>query len=68
MLYGTDVRVSLIHFKKILLIGFLLSYKMSNINIERNPFDEIFRNKTPAKAFTPPAGIENGHKARQGCN
>ena len=25
-------------------------------------------NKTPAKAFTPPAGIENGHKARQGCN
>ena len=43
MLYGTDVRVSLTHFKKILSIGFLLFYKMSKINMKKNPFDKIFR-------------------------
>ena len=43
MLYGTDVRVSLTHFKKILSVGFLLSYKMSEINIKKNAFDKIFQ-------------------------
>ena len=39
-----------------------LQYKSSALSLNIRP------NKTPAKAFTPPAGIENGHKARQGCN
>ena len=43
MLYGTDVRVSLTHFKKILSIGFLLSYKMSEINIKKMPLIKFFK-------------------------
>ena len=62
MLYGTDVRVSLTHFKKILWIGFLLSYKMSKINIKKNPFHKIFRKNDISSTWAMVIGEQNFKK------
>ena len=43
MLYGTDVRVSLTHFKKILSIGYFIILQNVKNQYKKNPFDKIFR-------------------------
>ena len=43
MLYGTDVRVSLTHFKKILWIGFFIILQNVKNQYKKNPFHKIFR-------------------------
>ena len=43
MLYGTDVRVSLTQFKKILSIGFFIILQNVKNQYKKNPFNKIFR-------------------------
>ena len=40
MLYGTDVRVSLTHFKKINSIGFFIILQNVKTQYKKNPFDD----------------------------
>ena len=43
MLYGTDVRVSLTHLKKILSIGFFIILQNVKNQYKKNPFEKILR-------------------------